>query len=80
MQKNAPNKGDDSNNPMSADMEKLSNALNSDDLEAAKEAYSTIQEKVSQGPPQGGAPPQGIGVKLSRMMQNPEQIVKRFCR
>ena len=65
LQRNAPSQRGDSNNPMSTEIEKLGNALDSGDMEAAQEAYSAIQDKMSQGPPAGGAaggrPPQGQG-------------------
>lgn len=75
LQANAPAQAKNDNNPMSAKMEALSKAVESGDLEAAKEAYSDIKETMSQRPtggggraggaggppPGGGAPPSGAG-------------------
>ena len=56
LEANGPKGSSDSNNPMSADMATLKSALSSGDVEAAKAAYAKIKEKMSQGPPSGGAP------------------------
>jgi hypothetical protein len=56
---NAPDGGDDSNNPMAADMASLKSAIASGDVEAAQEIYAQIKEKMSQGPSSGQAPPGG---------------------
>jgi hypothetical protein len=54
IQKNAPKDG---NTP--SEITDLQKALDSGDVKAAQQAYSKIQQKMSQGPPQGGPPPQG---------------------
>jgi soluble cytochrome b562 len=62
LKKNAPSKGAGGNDPMSKDMDAVQKALDSGDVKGAQEAFSKIQEKMSQGPPQGapaGGKPQG---------------------
>jgi len=59
LEANAPDTGDDSDNPMAADMASLKSAIASGDTEAAQEIYAQIKEKMSQGPPPGQAPPGG---------------------
>jgi soluble cytochrome b562 len=75
LQANAPAQAKNDNNPMSAKIEALSKAVESGDLEAAKEAYTDIKKTMSQRPtggggraggaggppPGGGAPPSGAG-------------------
>jgi hypothetical protein len=56
LQKNAPSGGDGKTPTEISDLKK---ALDSGDIKAAQAAYSKIQEKMSQGPPAGGQPPQG---------------------
>jgi soluble cytochrome b562 len=62
LKKNAPSQGAGGNDPMSKDMDAVQKALDSGDVKGAQEAFSKIQEKMSQGPPQGapaGGKPQG---------------------
>ncbi len=55
LQKNAPKDG-----KTPSEITDLEKALDSGDLKAAQQAYSKIQQKMSQGgPPQGGQPSQG---------------------
>jgi len=53
LKKNAPSQGAGVNDPMSKDMDAVQKALDSGDVKGAQEAFSKIQEKMSQGPPQG---------------------------
>jgi hypothetical protein len=55
LQKNAPSGGD---GKTPSEIEDLKKALDSGDLKGAQEAYSKIQDKMSQGSP-AGRPPQG---------------------
>lgn len=67
LQKNAPNRADQSDNPMAKKMEALSKAIDSGDVKAAQEAYADIKKAMASrprggehhGPPPGGAPPGG---------------------
>jgi hypothetical protein len=62
LKKNAPSRGAGGDDPMSKDMDAVQKALDSGDVKGAQEAFSKIQEKMSQGPPQGapaGGKPQG---------------------
>lgn len=74
LQKNAPARANDDNNPMKAKMEALSQAVESGDLKAAQEAYADVKKTMAHrpaggpqggggagGPPPGGAPPSGGG-------------------
>ncbi|MDD2899190.1 MAG: hypothetical protein PHI31_10810 [Desulfuromonadaceae bacterium] len=53
IQKNAPKDG-----KTPSEITDLQKALDSGDVKAAQQAYSKIQQKMSQGPPQSGPPPQ----------------------
>jgi hypothetical protein len=73
LQKNAPARAGNENNPITAKIQALSKALEAGDLKAAQSAYADIKSQKSQrptagrradhagGPAPGGTPPSGAG-------------------